>query len=36
MDLVPIGPGFCAEVRGISLIDVASGDRCLSGDARGS
>lgn len=27
MDLVPIGPGFCAEVRGISLIDVASGDR---------
>src|SRR5208282_4771063 len=26
MELVPIGPGFGAEVRGIGLIDVASSD----------
>jgi len=27
MNLVPIGPGFGAEVLGVGLIDVASGDR---------
>src|SRR6201987_6157215 len=26
MDVVPLGPGFAAELRGVTLADVASGD----------
>ena len=26
MDVVPLGPGFAAELRGITLTDVASDD----------
>ena len=26
MELVPLGPGFAAELRGVDLIDVASSD----------
>jgi alpha-ketoglutarate-dependent 2,4-dichlorophenoxyacetate dioxygenase len=26
MDIVPLGPGFAAELRGVTLADVASGD----------
>jgi alpha-ketoglutarate-dependent 2,4-dichlorophenoxyacetate dioxygenase len=28
MELVPLGPGFAAEFRGVDLIDVVSGDAC--------
>lgn len=24
MDIVPLGPGFSAELRGVTLVDVAS------------
>jgi len=26
MEVVPLGPGFAAELRGVDLIDVASSD----------
>ena len=26
MDVVPLGPGFTAELRGVTLADVASDD----------
>ena len=26
MDVVPLGPGFAAELRGVTLADVASDD----------
>ena len=26
MELVPLGPGFAAELRGVDLIDVVSSD----------
>src|SRR6266571_1622568 len=26
MDVIPLGPGFAAELRGVTLADVASGD----------
>jgi alpha-ketoglutarate-dependent 2,4-dichlorophenoxyacetate dioxygenase len=28
MDIVPIGPGFAAELRGVTLADVAANDDC--------
>ncbi len=26
MDIIPIGPGFAAELRGVTLADVAADD----------
>ena len=26
MDVIPLGPGFAAELRGVTLMDVASDD----------
>ena len=34
MDIVPLGPGFAAELRGVTLADIASGRRRLCGGAR--
>jgi hypothetical protein len=29
MQIVPVGPGFAAEVRGVTLADVANDDGCM-------
>jgi len=34
MDVVPLGPGFAAELRGVTLADVASDDAAYSAAAR--
>ena len=31
MDIVPIGPGFAAELRGVTLADVAASDDAYGG-----
>jgi len=34
MDVVPLGPGFAAELRGVTLADVASDDARIARRAR--
>src|SRR5579871_4711042 len=31
MDIVPIGPGFAAEIRGVTLADIAADDAIYAG-----
>ena len=34
MEIVPLGPGFAAELRGVTLADVAADDAVYAGGAR--
>ena len=34
MEVIPLGPGFAAELRGITLVDVASNDAAYAAHAR--
>ena len=36
MDIVPLGPGFAAELRGVTLADIAADDAAYAACARHS